>query len=204
MIIENLEQGSLEWHQIRLGKVTGSRIKGVTAKDNLPLIDELIAEIISGQAEEIYPNAAMQRGIDLEPIAIASYEEVTGLKVENVGFVVSDKYEWLGHSPDGLIKIDGVFKKGIEIKCPSTKVHVKYIRQNKVPAEYRGQVLNLFLTVPEIEEVDFISFDDRFEKKPLHIVNTKREEVEDDLKELEASLVKFYAKFQAYYNQITF
>ena len=52
MIIHNCTQGSHEWHQLRLGKITGSRLKKMMAKDNLALIDELIAEEQVGIADD--------------------------------------------------------------------------------------------------------------------------------------------------------
>lgn len=204
IIYKDLVQGTQEWLNVRIGKITGSRIKELTAKDNLPLVYKLIAETVSEQSEEVYITAAMQRGEDLEPVARSEYEEYTGSKVSQVGFVQSSKYDFLGHSPDGLIVEGDEVVKGIEIKCPSTNTHVKYIIQNRLPSEYKGQVLNMFLVCPTIQEVDFISYDDRFTIKPLHIVNIRREDVEADLRDLEMQILKFWAKYQAYYNQVTF
>ncbi|HLT42626.1 MAG TPA: YqaJ viral recombinase family protein [Sphingobacteriaceae bacterium] len=204
IIYKDFQQGSIEWLQIRLGKVTGSRIKEVMTKDNLPLVDKLIAESVTEEIEEGYVSREMQRGKDLEPFAKAKYAKATGQKVEEVGFIVSKKYPWLGYSPDGLIKTKGLYKKGIEIKCPSTHTHVKYIRQSKLPNEHKYQVLGFFLIAQDLEEVDFISYDDRFSIKPLHIVTVTRSEVETELIELENALVKFNDKFQKYYDSILF
>lgn len=205
IIYDNLVQGSQEWLNVRLGKITGSRMKELTAKDNLPLVYKLIAESVAQQSEEIYINSAMQRGTDLEPIARAEYEAFTGQKVDEIGFLQSSELDFLGHSPDGVIlNAIGVIVKGIEIKCPSTHTHVKYIIQNRLPSEYKGQILNFFLVCPTIQEIDFISYDDRFTIKPIHIVKVRREEVEADLQALKLQILKFWAKYTAYYNQITF
>jgi hypothetical protein len=40
MLIVDVEQGSQEWLRMRLGKITGTRLKEVFKSDNLPLIDE--------------------------------------------------------------------------------------------------------------------------------------------------------------------
>ena len=67
MIIHNCDQGSHEWHQLRLGKLTGSRLKKMFAKDNLSLIDELIAEEEVGMIDDDdFVSEEMQRGIDMD------------------------------------------------------------------------------------------------------------------------------------------
>lgn len=203
-VFRELEQGSLEWLTLRLGKVTGTRLKKLMAKDNLGLVDELIAEMVSEQVEEIVPSQSMQRGSDLEPIARKAYEDFTGHKVEQFGFLQSDKYEWFGISPDGLISEKGKFLKGVEIKCPDTDTHVRYIRQDSLPAEHKYQVYSYFLVNEDQLEHDFVSFDNRFPIKPIHIVNVRREDIKEELKEIEEAMVKFWAKFQKYYNQVTF
>lgn len=204
IIHKDINQGSLEWLQLRLGKITGSRIKEAMAKDNLSLVDKLIAESVTDEVEESYVSREMQRGKDLEPIAKAYYAKMTNQKIEEVGFISSEKYDWLGFSPDGLIKKQRKYIKGIEIKCPSTHTHIRYIRQNQLPNEHKYQVFGLFLIAQDVEEVDFISYDDRFSIKPLHIVTIKRSEVETELLELETALIKFNEKFKKYYDAILF
>jgi hypothetical protein len=203
-IFRDIEQGSPEWLKLRLGKVTGTRLKKLRAKDNLPLIDELIAEMISEQIEEIRISEAMQRGSDMEPIARRAYEEYTECTVEQVGFIECGKYPWFGMSPDGLIKEKGIYRKGLEIKCPDTDTHVRYIRQGTVPAEHKDQVFSCFVAVPDLIEHDFVSYDNRFKIKPIHIVNTRREDIKEELAQIDEEMEKFWKKFQKYYNLITF
>lgn len=206
MIIVDIEQGSPEWHKVRLGKVTGTRIKDVMKADNLDLVDKIIAEIITDQSEPNFVNAAMQWGIDNEPKAREAYEAHTGHKVDQYGFIIHKQYDWLGMSPDGLIKLnqeDNGYKKAIEIKCPNTSTHVKYIRQGNIPNEYKYQVQSLFLINPVLESLDFISYDPRFTLKPLHIVTITRDELVEQLATLEPALVKFWDKTMKYYQQIT-
>lgn len=203
-IYRELEQGSEEWLKVRIGRITGTRTKKVMQANNLGLVDELIAEMVTEQIEEFYINEAMQRGTDMEPIARKEYEEITGLKVEQVGFLLSDEYNWLGFSPDGLINENGIYRKGVEIKCPDTDTHVRYIRQNTLPNEHKYQVHTAFIVNRDMVELDFVSFDNRFLIKPIHIINIRREEIKEELAETEAALDKFWKKFQKYYNQITF
>lgn len=203
-IYKDIEQGSIEWLKLRLGKVTGTTLGELMGADNLKLVDRLIAEMISEQVKEIRISEEMQRGADMEPIARQAYEEYTGQKVEQFGFLQSDKFEWFGLSPDGLINENGKYLKGVEIKCPDTATHVKYIRQNTLPAEYKYQVYSYFIVNKDHIEHDFVSFDNRFTIKPIHIVNVRREDIRHDLEQIEAAMEKFWKKFEKYYSIVTF
>ena len=202
-LVKELEQRSPEWHAIRKGSIGGTRVKSAFAKNNLPLIDELIAERHSDTIEENFVNDAMQRGIDLEPVAIAEFEDRSEFTVESFGLATNEKFNGCHLSPDGLI-LDGagVPMSGVEVKCPSTKKHVEYIRTNKVPAEYKSQVYHYFAICETIETMYFVSFDPRFEIKPLHIVTLHREDIKKELEEYETGLLKFIDKLEKYESQI--
>jgi putative phage-type endonuclease len=204
IVYKNIVQGSDEWHKLRLGKVTASKLKDLMGSDNLLLIDRMIAEIVSEQKEESYVNAAMQRGTDMEPLARAAYEKHTGFKVEQVGFIQPEKYEWFGVSPDGLISVNGRYKRAVEIKCPNTPTHVKYIRQGKIPNEYKFQVLSYFIANEDLEVLDFVSYDNRFNLRPLHIVTITRGELQGEIDNAHAAMEKFWTKFLEYYEKLTF
>lgn len=208
MIIHNIEQRAPEWHKLRLGKITGTRLKEVFKSDNLSLIDELIAETITGEAEACYVNAAMQWGIDHEDEAIKLYTEQTGIEITKVGFISHSKYrDWLGMSPDGLgIYVDkNCPTHSIEVKCPTSKKHIQYIRQNQVPNEYKYQCLDSFLINENQETHDFLSFDPRNPMKPLFIYRTNRDEwLKKELEETMSGLLKFREKWVAIHDKIIF
>lgn len=160
MIIFNCEQQSEAWHQARLGRVTGTKFKNLMSKANTAsyqnLITDIACEIITGRAEETFSNAAMERGIEMEPVARTEYESIFGVEVKQVGFIIPDEdhpyHDWIGISPDGLVD-EGM----IEIKCPNQSTHFEYIEDNKLPAEYRYQVQGqLFVT--GLKYCDFMSF----------------------------------------------
>lgn len=178
MIIHDVEQGSYEWHQIRLGKITSTRLKKLMSKDNLSLVDELIAEEETGLSDDDgFVSEDMQRGIDLEPLAIKEYESVTGNTVTRYGILQSDELPILCQSPDGYVGTEGA----IEVKCPRTKTHIKYIRQGKIPNDYKEQVWCYFMVNPNLKWLDFISYDPRLTKKPIWILRVNREDVQDDI-----------------------
>ncbi len=201
MIIYNCEQATEEWFNLRLGKVTGTTLKDVMGSNNLSLIDTLIAEIMTEQYElDDYVSPQMQRGIDLEPLAIQAYENATGIETTQVGFIQSEKFERFGMSPDRLVGSVG----GVEVKCPSSKKHIQYIRQNQVPSEYKHQVLSGLFINDQAEWWDFVSFDPRVSQKPLFIFRTYRNDVADQLKVIDDELIKFFAKLEKYRVQVMF
>ena len=89
MLEVKVEQGTKEWKNLRLGKITGTRLKGIRSSNNLPIIDEMISELVVGEAEFIFINDAMKRGNEKEPEARALYIEKTGADIEEVGFCIS-------------------------------------------------------------------------------------------------------------------
>jgi len=79
----------------------------------LNLIYEMIAEKIA-PLQETYQSGAMERGHLVETVVKELYKE-KGVMVEEVGFIKS--LEWLGISPDGIIRnSEGVITRAIEIK----------------------------------------------------------------------------------------
>jgi len=102
-IYKDLVQGTPEWRAVRKGLITGTKLKEVFKANNLDLVDSLIAERISDEIEENYTNKAMERGTELEPVARNLYQEATGFSVEQIGFAISNEFNFLGLSTDGLI-----------------------------------------------------------------------------------------------------
>jgi putative phage-type endonuclease len=153
-----MEQRSNAWHQIRLGRFTGTRIgcllsAKTTAKYQDSIFD-VITEIITQDYEESYTSDDMQHGIDTEPEAANEYENIFGVETREVGFITPEnKYsEWVGISPDRLVD-DGL----LETKCPKSKTHLKYIAANKLPSIYTPQV-QAQLWVTGFPWCDFMSY----------------------------------------------
>ena len=156
-------QGTPEWLQARVGRVTASKINAVMAngRDGKPsatraaYMGELIAQRLTGQYEENgYTNADMQRGTELEPFARAAYEVQTGVMVDEVGLVLHPENDWFGASPDGVVGSDGL----LEIKCPKTHIHIAYMLAGKPPAEYVPQMA-WQAACCDRKWVDFVSYD---------------------------------------------
>lgn len=180
---QNIYQNTPEWHEQRLGKFTASQIyqlckngrkKGEMSKTTLSYIREIIAERITGEATPVFENDAMRWGTEQEPHAIAKYEQVSGNKVTQTGFIPLAGYEdYAGASPDGLVH-DGDGNGIIEVKCPyTTKMHVETIETNDLPEFYKdkyyGQIqANLVATGASF--CDFVSYDPRVKDEDFQIV----------------------------------
>jgi len=201
MIIHNCDQGTHEWLQLRLGKITGTRLKKMLAKDNLALLDELIAEEETGLSDDDdFVSEEMQRGIDLEPLAIQEYCNVTGHEVDHPCLIQSSEWPILMMSPDGYIGKTGA----VEIKCPKTKTHIKYIRQGKIPNDYKEQIWAYFMVNPDLQWLDFVSYDPRLTKKPIWILHITRDQVQNDVSDALWHLGSFITKLDNYRNEIFF
>lgn len=202
MKILDLQQRSPEWFQSRLGVITGSRAKKVFSSTNLSFMDELIAERISGKMEETFQSKAMEHGVLFEPEALNKYIEKTGNDAREIGFCVHDTIPFMAVSPDALVMHRTRYIGGVEIKCPSTRKHIEYIRQNKIPAEYKYQVYQYFLVCETLDWLDFVSYDPRLPKANLFIKRIHRSEILDELDEALKKHIKFYEKLQKYEQQI--
>ena len=198
MKILDLPQRSQQWFEARLGVITGSRAKQVFAKNNLPFIDELIAERMTGTIPESFTSDAMKHGILFEPEAIRVYEETTKNKVEEIGFCVHDNYPFIAVSPDGLVKVDGKYQGAVEVKCPSSKKHIEYIRIGRVPAEYKAQVLHYFVVVDDLQWLDFVTYDPRMKSHKINVHRVHRNEIQEEVDAALAAYLKFYDKLLKY------
>jgi len=197
MRILDIEQGTDEWLEVRNAVITGTRLKQVLGKAPKTLLYELIAEQLA-PAKERSANEAMERGSELESDALALYELTTGNSADQVGFVLHETYDWLGVSPDALVEVKKHYRGAVEIKCPDTNTHIKYLIEGKVPTEYRAQVLQYFLVCDTVEWLDFVSYDPRISlpELQLFIVRVTREELADELAVAEGKLLTFRTKWE--------
>ena len=177
MQVHNCDQGTEEWFDLRLGKVTASHFKDVLNKKSgrETYMLRLATERAFGVREETYQNRFMEEGTEKEPDAREFYALTNWVDVEQVGFV--EKTEDVGCSPDGLVGDDGL----IEIKCPKLTTHYKYIKKGVLPAEYKPQVQGQ-MWVCETQWCDFISYHPDAvtvdgEDQRLFIVRVERDEV---------------------------
>jgi len=185
------------WQDVRIGKFTASEIyklmgagrakNDLFSKTALTYIDETIAEIITGQAHEIGSPAAIKWGWENEPLAIATYQEMTLNQVEYYGkdnphFFKYNNFS--GGSPDAIINGKTIG----EVKCPYNSAnHIQnilgskesnaqeWLKENR--EDYYLQLqFNMLCT--GLKEGIFISYDPRAvkQKHSIAIINIKFDE----------------------------
>lgn len=204
-----MEQGTDEWFQARLGKVTASRIADVmaTLKNGTPgagrknYAAQLICERLTGLPTETFTNSAMQWGTDTEPQARGRYSLETFNPVEQVGFVDHPSIPMAGASPDGLVNDRGL----VEIKCPNSATHIETLRGAPIDAKYIKQMQFQMLCC-ERDWCDFVSFDPRLpDEMQIHIQRVERDdelcrEIEDAVRafltEVDAACDELIAKYR--------
>lgn len=186
---QHLESGpNPDWLALRAGRFTASRMADLMAKtktgpstSRANLITLLAVERITGQCVETFTNSAMQRGVELEPVARSAYEAKVGSLVEEVAFIIHPELPNVGASPDALVGNDGM----LEIKCPAAPAkHLDALRKNSHATEYAWQ-LQTQLWVSSRDWVDIVSFDNRFpEGLQLAICRVERDpKAIDELRE---------------------
>ena len=198
-----IEQGSEEWFAQRLGKITASRVADVLAKtgsgpaaSRKNYMMELLCQRLTGSREEGFTSAAMQRGIDLEPLARSAYEVATGRVVQEAGFIVHPEYEGIGASPDGLVADDGL----IEIKCPNTAQHVDCLRKGEPDKKYWWQ-MQCQMACTGRAWCDFVSFDDRM-PEPLQLFYVRVERSDEAISEMIDDCLEFLGELEKVENEM--
>lgn len=190
--MSDIIQGSDAWHQIRLGKVTASRVADVIAKtksgwgaSRANYAAQLICERMTGVAAESFTSAAMAHGTATEPDARAAYEFRTDADVIAIGFVDHPTIRMSGASPDGLIGEDGL----VEIKCPQSATHIDTLLGQSVPSKYITQ-MQWQMACTGRAWCDFVSYDPRMpEAMRLFVHRVARDA--DLIASLEADVLAF-------------
>lgn len=139
-----LEQNSQEWHDLRNQYITGTDaydlLRGVPIK-----------EILSKKQNDHFGgNRWTERGHRLEPEAKEIYSAIYE-PVENVGFVINNKYKCCGVSPDGLVGEKGM----VEVKAFNEKRHFS-VYKSLDPHIIAQTQYQLFVT--EREWVDLVLY----------------------------------------------
>lgn len=192
-------QGTPEWHAIRAGKVTASRISDLTAKTKSGVsalratyMGELICERLTGVASgDGFKSAAMQWGTDNEPQARLNYAFDRNVEIEEVGFVDHPTIRMAGASPDGLVGTDGL----AEFKCPNTATHLETLRTRNVPSGYVKQMYWQMACTGR-QWNDFTSYDPRLPEQ-MQMITVRLERNAEIIAGLEAEVSAFIVELDA-------
>lgn len=174
VILDHFEQGTKEWRDARVACVTMSNAKKLLTKGKGKTLEsyliDVASEAASGQLSDNFQSYDMIRGNTLEPLAVEAYEAQTGEKVRRVGIGYLNEDRRIASSPDGVIS-----GKGLEIKCPNPKAHLRTILQASSPKEYVPQMQG-GMWVFDMSEWDYVSFCPAFKPMPICIITVRRDE----------------------------
>lgn len=159
-----MEQGTKEWHDFKLGKISASNIEklmvGVLgrgddylkvvnsdedvsfSKGALTYLDKLVGEKTGIVSSGGVQTESMLFGTAMEPKSRALYEEKNNCKVVEYGFIEWNGYN-VGVSPDGM-DLEALTYQ--EIKNYNTKKVEKIVEENKPPKAAYLQIMMGLLT----------------------------------------------------------
>lgn len=186
----DVEQGSDAWKALRLGIPTASSFNKIVTKKKAELSAQaadyalrLVAErLLNMTASESFEGPWLERGKELEPMAVRQYEFQREVVTVPVGFITTDDGR-IGCSPDRLVA-EKTARVALEVKCPSQHVHLGYLLDG-VNEDYRPQVMGQ-LFVAELDRADLYSFHPQM---PAALIHTPRDE--DYIAKLRDALARF-------------
>ena len=198
------EQGTEEWYNARLGKVTASRFKDVmtngrgsaASKTAESYMMQLIAESLTQNVVNEFSTPATKWGTDNEPAARSLYEWRTGVPIEEVGFATIADCDKVGASTDGLIGDEMC----VEIKCPYNSVNHLRTIETGVPKVYEWQIQGQ-LWVLDRTFCEFISYDPRMPES-YRMVTFEVERDEDMIDMLRDRVGRFVEVMLSRFRQI--
>lgn len=204
-IIHDIEQGSPEWMDLRLGIITCSEMSAIRSDGvgAYTYINGLAFERLTGESSSVFEgNEWTKRGHELEPVARQMYEKKTHQSVYMITFV---KNKGFGYSPDGLIFQSTTspedthrFCGGIEIKVkqPAEQMHI--LRSGEIPKKHLDQ-LHGGLSCAELDWIDFVSY---CPSLPLFIKRIYAKECKDQIEKIESLVIKYNQMIDEAVNQI--
>ncbi len=198
LIEKSFKQRSEQWYQARLGNPGASEFsniitsEGIPSKSRIDYMYRLAAEKIRGKSDETFQSEAMVNGELKEEEAKKYFELLHNVKIKDVGMVYKNEEKLFHASPDGLIGKN----QGIEIKCPTAKVHAQYLYEGKLPTKFIPQIQGS-LYVCERKYWWFMSYCDSM--KPL-LIRVKRDEI--FIKKVAVELKVFCSELKAIVKKI--
>lgn len=169
-----------EWLAGRFGKITGTRVKDLIVKRGTGRkigFYELIAERLAIPSDGENP---MERGQRLEPEAIERFAKETG-KAVDTSLVIWEREDdsRIAISPDGFIGMT----EAVEVKCLSSARHIEAVITKQVPDDLKDQVIQYFVVNDKLKTLHSVFYDPRLSVKDYFVIETKREEVQENVNE---------------------
>lgn len=146
--VVDLQQGTTAWLEWRRHGIGSSDAPAIMGENPWKCSARLLAEKL-GTARPLPSNAAMERGVVLEPEARRRYEALRRTRVLPA-CLQSNRHAWLRASVDGL---EAGGNAVVEIKCGES-IYRKMADRRQVPRYYFGQLQHI-LAVTDLPAIDF-------------------------------------------------
>ncbi len=199
------------WLNGRLGKITGSALKEtINLRDSAtkPGVWRTAAESIIGSAaiaeDDLTSVQIMQRGHDLEPVAIARFEKEARKRVTR-GLVLweSDEDSRMAVSPDGMIGKTAA----IEVKCLLSPKHLEALYTKAIPKNtggYEEQAAQYFIVHEKLKTLYYAFYHPDFpEGLDFFFLTFTRSDLQEDIERFSVAEREAAAKIREIVNAVT-
>ena len=174
----DVQQNTDEWFNLRLGRITSSNFAKIMANEGKAFgepakeyAEKIALEFVTNKRDETanFSNSYMDRGHELEPVAIELYEIETFNEVTNGGFNYLGN---IGDSPDGNVGEGGC----IEVKSVIPKTQWKRLKKGGIDLAYKYQIQG-HIWLGQKVWCDFVSYCPEMPQgKQLYIFRVDRDE----------------------------
>jgi hypothetical protein len=168
-----------DWLAARPNHITGSKLGDIVPRRGLGKkigFYQLVADRLSNDTDM---TSDRDRGHELEAEAVAQLAKHTDLTfITDLVIWRSDANPYMAYSPDGFTDD---LKFAAEAKCLGTAKYLKSLIEDKIPDEYREQVIQAFVVNDELERLYFILYDPRVTVQPYHVITFEREDLADEI-----------------------
>lgn len=193
------------WLNERVGHLTASNMakamaflkNGLSARERLQLMQEIVAERVTGESVRHVVTDAMQWGLEHEDEAVDCFVEMTGRDVKLSRFYTHPEIEYFGATPDRELD-DGL----LEIKCPTTSKFIAWKCAGIVPQEHRPQMLAQ-LACTRKKWCGFIAYDPRIKDERKRLFLARFEPAPFEIEEVEDHARKFLSEVEGMFRQFT-
>jgi putative phage-type endonuclease len=192
------------WLNSRCGKLTASRMadamdflrdgKTPSAR-RVKLMQELLAERLTGDSMPHVVTDAMEHGLEYEDEAVDMFVELTGRDVKMSRYYDHPTIENFGATPDREVN-DGL----MEVKCPSTPKFICWRLAGVVPEEHKPQMLAQLACTGK-KWCGFLAYDPRIREVSKRLFMAKFEPSAEQIAAVENAARTFLAELDEMFSQ---
>lgn len=177
--------------------------RGGLSESREKYIWEVAAERMTDCAMSHWVSDDMEHGNEYELEGKMEFEEATGIKLHEIGFVAHPTIEWFGGSADALILgSDGKPISGVEVKCPRTTTLLKWQKAGTVPLKHTPQML-AYMSIFGVSTWYFVAYDPRIKIKSRRLFVRKFTPEPAAIPQVEFAAATFLGEVEAVFEGTT-